>query len=204
MTDDRLFLLAGVGFAGLVLFAGAVRQFNKLKTLYNEVRALDADINTALGHRRDLLLRARVIAKDFQDHELRMKALRPDSSILINTPQVGAGPPPLPMVATSSPGTKADDSQHKVQLDINAVEAHLRAKIEQQHLAVKAYNNWRDRFPNFLFARLVRARDVEYYRYKDEESLFTVQDIYAEDRDLHRTIVSSAMANHGALPPPPV
>lgn len=184
------------------LITTTIRRFNKITQLYNDIDMLEADINTALGHRRDLLLRARVIAKDFQDHELRMKALRPDTSVVVNTPMAGTVPPPLPMVASSSAGTKADESQHKVQLDLNDVASFLQTKIEKQHIAVKAYRNYCDGFPNVLLAKLAGKRKVEYFKYKEEDSLFNIQDIYAEDRDLHRNILNAAVSGtNGAVLP---
>ncbi|MBK9990659.1 MAG: hypothetical protein IPP19_08010 [Verrucomicrobia bacterium] len=183
----------------LILIRMTIKRFNRVKVLYNEVDSLDADINTALGHRRDLLLRARIIAKDYQDHELRMKALRPDANIVISGQSQPNMAPALPIVATSSAGTKADESQNKVQHDINEVEGYLRARIEKQHLAVKEYRNYRDSFPNFLFAKVIGAREVQFFKYKDEESLYRIEDINAADRDLHRSILGAAVSSQGGM-----
>lgn len=197
LPNEQLWDMAkwlGVPLLALIALRMTVLRFNRLRELYNEVHALDADINTALGQRRDLLLRARIIAKDYQDHELRMKAIRPDASIVIQQPTMAAGvPPPLPIMATSNNGTKADESQSKVQQDINYVEGYLRTKIERQHQAVKDYRNYRDRFPNILFAKVIGVGEVEFFRYKEDESFYKVEDINAQDRDIHRSIFGMAL-----------
>jgi hypothetical protein len=190
---------------GFAAFCGGVvimtiKRFNKLRLLYNEVTTLDADINTELGHRRDLLLKARMFAKDYQDHELRMKALRPDANVVIASTATSNVPPILPLVSSSGV-TKADESQSKLQADINQVEHDLRLQIKAQHQAVKAYRNYRDTFPNNLFARLVKADEVDYYRYREDDSLFKIDDVYAADRDIHRSILNAAIStNPGLLP----
>jgi|WetSurMetagenome_2_1015567.scaffolds.fasta_scaffold169522_2 hypothetical protein len=169
-----------------------ISTYNKILELYYAVKALDAEVNTALGHRKDMLHHDRVIAKDYQDHEIRIRALRPDANLIIPN-QSNSEKSSNSIIATSNTGTKANESQIKLQDDIVNVYTHLLDKITAQHNAVKEYNIYRQRFPNNLVAQFVKGiGEVTDFKY-NEENLHKIDDPYFGDKDIHKAIIGNAV-----------
>lgn len=171
MNTLLLFLLLIVVLAGICAWAG-VSRYNTIQRLRHNVLALDADINTALGHRRDLIHRGRILTKDYQDHEARMAEIKgPEAQIIL--PNMGKHSAP-PIIANNSADTKADESQSKVQHDLNHVEAYLHEKIERQHLAVRTFRDYIEVFPNNLMRQYAKASEIEFFTFREEKSLYDI------------------------------
>lgn len=192
--DNIISYVKWVGFFSVIIYCvkHVISIHNRILELYYAVKALDAEVNAALGHRKDMLHHDRIIAKDYQDHEIRIRALRPDANLIIPN-QSNSETSPSSIITTNNAGTKANESQIKLQADIVDVYAHLLDKITAQHNAVKEYNVYRNRFPNNLVAQFVKGiGDVEDFMYR-EEDLHKIDDPYSSDKDIHKAIIGNAV-----------
>jgi LemA protein len=169
-----------VGILALVLGAWALRIYNRLVRLRNQVRTAWADIDVQLTRRHDLVPQLVATVQGYAGHEkavlevvteLRGQALKETSPARLGEVegQLEQALTRLFALKEAYPDLKASDNFAQLQRDLVAVEDHLQYARRFYNGAVRDYNDATQRVPDVVVARSCGFASAEFFQARASE-----------------------------------
>jgi LemA protein len=169
-----------VGILALVLGAWALRIYNRLVRLRNQVRTAWADIDVQLTRRHDLVPQLVATVQGYAGHEkavlevvteLRGQALKETSPARLGEVegQLEQALTRLFALKEAYPDLKASDNFAQLQRDLVAVEDHLQYARRFYNGAVRDYNDATQRVPDVVVARSCGFASAEFFQARAPE-----------------------------------
>lgn len=169
-----------MGILALALAAWALRIYNRLVRLRNQVRTAWADIDVQLTRRHDLVPQLVATVQGYAGHEkavlevvteLRGRALKQTSPARLGEVegQLEQALTRLFALQEAYPDLKASDNFAQLQRDLVAVEDHLQYARRFYNGAVRDYNDATQRVPDVVVARSFGFASAEFFQAQASE-----------------------------------
>ncbi|MCD9028283.1 LemA family protein [Luteimonas sp. BDR2-5] len=160
------------------LAAWAIRTFNRLVRLRNQVRTAWADIDVQLVRRHDLVPQLVAAVRGYAQHEqatlslvteLRTQALRTQDPTALGEVETALGQAVGRLLALREayPDLHASDSFLRLQQDLVDVERQLQYARRFYNGAVRDLNDAVQRFPDLLVARIAGIHAAGFFQAGD-------------------------------------
>ena len=173
--------MAWIGFALLALATfWALRTFNRLVRLRNQMRSAWADIDVQLTRRHDLVPQLVSAVRAYVGHERAtleaVAQLRAQAISLTSPAQLGVVESELEhalgrlfALQEAYPDLKASENFMQLQRDLVEVEEQLQYARRFYNGAVRDYNDATQRFPDLAVARATGFRAEEFFEAGDAQ-----------------------------------
>ncbi len=150
--------------------------YNRIIYLKNLYKQAEADIDVFLKKRADLLGKLIEVVKGYSDFErktlerivkARDIALNSKAKDIDKDREIKESIKTLFALAENYPVLKANENYLELQKEITNVEEDLQKARRFYNGVVQAYNTYIERFPNIIFAKILKLKPLEYFDFEE-------------------------------------
>jgi LemA protein len=182
----------------VVLLVIAVRSYNSLQRLSQEVRETASNVQVAISKKLTLINQLIDVVKNYQEGEqfvqLKVSQEANATALMSSYQQSGNVLASLQGVADRFPNLKANEQYTNLTNNIRDSELGIQASREKYNSAVKSYNSVRNKIPTVFVARFIGFSEAPYLEFdlsgvKDVTSL---KDFKTDDGERLHQLLSGA------------
>jgi LemA protein len=187
------FLIAG----GFVILA--IKSYNGLQGMGQEVKENHSNIMAAMKKRSDLINQLISVVSGYADHEKLAQITISNNQTAITEAaglyQQGSNAlGRIQAIAASFPELKANVSYQMLIGEISKVEDALQERREKYNAIVRRYNSTRVQFPHALWAAKLGFPEAPYFDVENADDLKNLQNFKTDDGAMLRQVVSATTA----------
>ncbi|WP_163056990.1 LemA family protein [Acidithiobacillus ferrooxidans] len=188
--------------AGFVIMA--IRSYNGLQGMGQEVKENHSNIMAAMKKRSDLINQLISVVSGYADHEKLAQITISNNQTAITEAaglyQQGSNAlGRIQAIAASFPELKANVSYQMLIGEISKVEDTLQERREKYNSVVRRYNSTRVQFPHALWAAKLGFPEAPYFDVENADELINLKNFQTDDGAMLRQMMSATTAriSHG-------
>lgn len=195
--------MLGIFFFFILVFGGliaiAIKSYNGLQHLAQQVKEYHSNIMASMKKRADLINQLISVVSGYADHEKLTQITVSGNQTAIgdaaNLYQQGSSTlGRIQAIAMGFPDLKANQNYQTLMGEITRVEDLIQSRREQYNAIVRKYNATRVQFPHALWANKLGFPEAPYFDVENADDLHNLQNFKTDDGEMLRQVMSTATA----------